>query len=295
MWDNYAEWYRRGPGASFLVEARLPAGAPVQLFRVRRPAGHYSDPGTADMTVHFVLKGSRAHLDFGSGHFLHNGRSGDFALGPAGVACAALMADLHEVLVLSVPGALLRGVLAEATKIDLRDHGPLHAAMNRDTVIESLLCRLWAEAAEGNPMGPLFADDAAAAVAGRLARLALRASGMPDMDEDTPPLHGARLARVLALIEDSLDAELRQAVLAAVAGLSPWHFARAFRAATGVAPHRFVLLRRLARAQWLLRATKLDVAEVAAACGFADHAHLTVTFKRQTGTTPSQWRAALRD
>ena len=146
--------------------------------------------------------------------------------------------------------------------------------------------RLWAESAAGDPMGPLYADAAAVALAARLAQLA---GGRPL--RDCPPLAGPRLARALALVQDRLAESLRLDDLAAAAGLSPFHFCRAFKAATGLSPHRFVTLRRVAMVQNLLRrAPARPLAEIAAACGFAHHSHLTACFRKATGTTPALWR-----
>jgi len=79
--------------------------------------------------------------------------------------------------------------------------------------------------------------------------------------------------------------------LAATVGLSPYHLARAFTAAVGMPPHAYQVQRRVSRACGMLRA-QMPVAEVAAACGFADQSHLTRCFKRLTGLTPARFRAA---
>lgn len=292
VWDSHADWYLRGPYKPFLTELRLPGAAPVRMLHLRQPGGRFFDPATPDFVLSVVLGGGDAsgRLDLGAGRFGSQGIAGEFALAPPGTACDYEVRGPHEVLALSLPGASVLAILAEVAGTCLSDHGPLHAAMQRDAGVESVVRRLWAAAAEDNPMGALLAEDAATAIAARLACLAMRANGQVDMSKETPPLHGARLTRVLGRIEDQLDADLRQADLAAAAGLSPWHFCRAFKAATGVAPHRFVLLRRLARVQWLLRTTKLGLAEVAVACGFSSHAHLTTAFTREVGATPSDWR-----
>jgi len=292
MWDSYADWYQYGDYSPFVAEARLSRNAPVQLLRVRQPAGDFPDPPTPDLSLALILRGStKMQLDLGAGRFSGSSHVGSFSVAPSGVACDYRIDGPHEFLVLVLPGAAARAVLSGIGGREINDHGALHATAHQDAAVGSMIRRLWSEAAQGNPMGPLFADDAATAISARLARMALRADGQRTMkDEDTPPLHGVRLARVMARIEDALEADLSQAELAGVAGLSSWHFCRAFKAATGCAPHRFVMLRRLARAQWLLRTTRLSLIEVAAACGFSSHAHLTMVFRREVGTPPSAWR-----
>ena len=97
----------------------------------------------------------------------------------------------------------------------------------------------------------------------------------------------ARARRVIDYIESNLASDLRLIELSAVAGISRSHFARAFRNTVGMAPHSFVLQRRLARAVELLTQRKLSMREVAERCGFADQAHLTRSFKSKFGRPPS--------
>jgi AraC family transcriptional regulator len=78
--------------------------------------------------------------------------------------------------------------------------------------------------------------------------------------------------------------------MAAVAGLSPVHFARQFRRATGQAPHQHLLHRRVERAKRLLAAGDLSIAEIAYHCGFSHQEHLTRVFRKATATTPAAFR-----
>jgi AraC family transcriptional regulator len=105
-----------------------------------------------------------------------------------------------------------------------------------------------------------------------------------------PALGSSALAAVRDYVATYLDGPLPVADLAAIAGLSAGRFAIAFRAATGSPPHRYVLGRRVVRALELLRVGKLDLAEVALACGFSSQQHMTTTLQRVTGTTPARVR-----
>jgi AraC family transcriptional regulator len=111
---------------------------------------------------------------------------------------------------------------------------------------------------------------------------------------DRPELPRSRLRRVLDYIEANLDQDLTLAELAGVACLSPWHFSRAFKQATSLGPRRYVLRRRIERAQAMLRrGDEVSLAGIAADLRFADQSHFTNTFRRETGTTPARYRAAL--
>src|SRR5262249_61776476 len=77
--------------------------------------------------------------------------------------------------------------------------------------------------------------------------------------------------------------------------LSASHFARQFKAATGLPPHQYVIARRVERARQLLQAgTDLSLAEVAVHAGFSDQSQLSHHFKRLVGVTPGRFRTPAR-
>ena len=78
--------------------------------------------------------------------------------------------------------------------------------------------------------------------------------------------------------------------LAAEAGTSRFHFARAFRNAMGVPPHRYLTLRRIERAKQLLHGTDLSLVDIALAVGFGSQSHFTLRFREAIGTTPRRFR-----
>jgi AraC-like DNA-binding protein len=77
-----------------------------------------------------------------------------------------------------------------------------------------------------------------------------------------------KLHAVIKYIDENLDTDLTLAQMAAAAHLSAYHFARQFKAATGLPPHQYVVTRRVERAQQLLRKSDLSLADVAASAGF---------------------------
>jgi len=91
-------------------------------------------------------------------------------------------------------------------------------------------------------------------------------------------------------IEDHLDSEIALEDLAATVHLSAYHFARLFKASTGLPPHQYVIARRIERAKQLLRDDDLSLAQVAARVGFWDQGHFTRHFKRLVGVTPKHFR-----
>jgi AraC family transcriptional regulator len=81
--------------------------------------------------------------------------------------------------------------------------------------------------------------------------------------------------------------------LAAAAGLSRSHFARAFRASTGCSPFARLRSMRVARSKALLADEALTVAQVSQACGYARQAHFCTAFKAEVGLAPSAYRRSL--
>jgi AraC family transcriptional regulator len=110
--------------------------------------------------------------------------------------------------------------------------------------------------------------------------------------EPSEPLNARQVATAVELMRSRLAEGVSVVALATAVGYSPDHFARLFRKATGDAPHRHLTRLRVDEARRLILGTDRAVAEIAAATGFADHAHLTRTLRRVLGVTPSELRAA---
>jgi len=105
-------------------------------------------------------------------------------------------------------------------------------------------------------------------------------------------LGASRLRRVVEYINDRLEDDLSLAELAALVGLSPDHFARAFKQTTATSAHRYVLLKRIERACALLRGPQMPIVEIAVRCGFAGQSSFTTSFRRVKRVTPRAYRNA---
>jgi transcriptional regulator GlxA family with amidase domain len=106
------------------------------------------------------------------------------------------------------------------------------------------------------------------------------------------------LLRRLLRARDRMDAASHEewpvSRLARVSGVSEAHFARSFRRAFGVPPHRYLLTRRLERAAALLRDTDLSVTEIAFGTGWNSLGTFGRIFRDVTGESPSELRARER-
>lgn len=162
------------------------------------------------------------------------------------------------------------------------------AAAARDgTVLAicSILKRVHATGAE-------LSDIAASTLAHRLARhmLAQYCHVRPVAERAGGRLDRATVDRVTEFVDAGVGGPLTLDRLAEVARLSPFHFARAFRASTGLAPHQFVMARRMHRATTLLLGSADSVADVARAVGLSNASHFRRVFRRHMGVLPGDLR-----
>jgi AraC family transcriptional regulator len=104
-------------------------------------------------------------------------------------------------------------------------------------------------------------------------------------------LPGAALRRVLEHIETNLHRDPPLAELSALVHMSLFHFARLFKASTGLPPHRFVVQQRIEHAKQLLARADVSIAAVGRDVGFRTASHFTSAFHRVTGLTPTAYRA----
>ena len=95
---------------------------------------------------------------------------------------------------------------------------------------------------------------------------------------------------MIDFIEASLGTDIRLDELAAQACLSPFHFSRLFREATGLSPHRYVTDRRVQAARHELTHNDAPLVQIALDFGFGSQANFTRVFRKATGLTPGQYR-----
>ena len=101
---------------------------------------------------------------------------------------------------------------------------------------------------------------------------------------------GQGVQQALAFIDAHLGDRLTLVKIADEVKLSPYHFAHVFKRSIGVAPHQYVMRRRLERAKQLLTQTNLPIAEIAAELGYANQSHFSEAFHRDTSITPLSYR-----
>lgn len=101
-----------------------------------------------------------------------------------------------------------------------------------------------------------------------------------------------RIRDVAALIDTDFAEPMELSDMAALAGLSRYHFIRAFRTVTGETPHQYLIGARLRAAADQLLDTRETITSIAFGVGFNDVSHFNATFRRAFGASPRTWRRA---
>jgi AraC family transcriptional regulator len=101
--------------------------------------------------------------------------------------------------------------------------------------------------------------------------------------------------RLVNFIYDNVDKRIRVRDLAKLAGITESEFFSRFHQTFGMTPAHYITQQRLNRACWLLGNTLREITRIAHETGFSSHSHLTTTFKKTFGITPSEFRRRQRD
>ena len=161
----------------------------------------------------------------------------------------------------------------------------------KDPLLASIASAIESELRTPTSAGRLLAETLAASLAARLVQNHVD----PSQAQAFPPIrqHGLdrrRLSRVLDYVEANLEGDLALENLASIACLSRFHFARAFKAATGQSPHQYVSAKRLERAKALLMRRDQSLVDIAISLNFSCQANFSRAFRQVTGRTPGQYR-----
>jgi AraC family transcriptional regulator len=201
--------------------------------------------------------------------------------------------DIHQpmnVVQLYLPRATLERVSGEADKVEPGDL--LERTAHPDPTTSRLLMSA-ADFLDGRrPLDALFRQQLTDLLTTRL--LAAHAGSSTTFQPATGGLSPKVLCRAIERLRSDSDADVSLAALAADAGLSRFHFCRAFKESTGLSPHAWLRQHQLDQAMNMLRDTDASVVSVAAALGYSSQTAFAAAFRKLTGETPSTWRRRVR-
>jgi AraC family transcriptional regulator len=193
---------------------------------------------------------------------------------------------LRRALIEEVAASILLG---DPTRIEL-----LPCFGDNDPLIECLMLGVRDALYDENPSATPYVDYLTRAIAARLIKQRSTVARARLHRDVQAKLALGALTRAIDFMQVNLEHSIDLAMIAGATGLSPSHFARQFRTATGKPPHQYLMQLRVERARRLLRYTETSIVEIAFACGFASQEHMTRLFSRSCGTTPAAYRRALR-
>jgi AraC family transcriptional regulator len=214
---------------------------------------------------------------------------GSIAVVPAGSSPVVRWQGSKDTVLIYLEPRLIARVAAESFELDAsRAMLPPLYGLNAPELRASML-GVDAELTAGGIGGSLLAESFANVLAVHLIRHVTGARRVKGPADGILPRN--KVLRVVECIMGNLEGSQTLAEMAKVVNLSPYHFARQFKAATGLAPYQFVIARRIERAQHLLRTIgRLGLAEVAFRSGFTNQSHFCFHFKRIVGVTPRRFR-----
>jgi len=227
------------------------------------------------------------------------GRKGTVWLCPAGISEDFINIEnpMQECLHVFLPGKPFDETMLKDLDIDPSGISIQYAAIDRDPFIEYVADQILREMEAETSTGRLLIESLGNALSAHLVHTysatAVRLKQFSGADK---PLDLKRLTRVTEFINASVERAFTVNELASVACMSPAHFSRSFKAATGTAPHEYVSRQRLDLAKRLLLASDRLLVDIAYATGFSSQANFNRAFRKAVGTTPSAYRAQkLRD
>jgi AraC family transcriptional regulator len=244
------------------------------------------------LTLHFHDIPSREYWEDGRRAPVCDLRAGETCLHDLKRDPIVLLDKPYHSLVFYLPRAALDAIADEANAPRIRDLSYKPGAGVNDVAISRLGSLLLPALSHADQANPLFVDHVLLALGVHIAQTY---GGMRPMSRlphgGLAPWQERRAKEMIAANLDGVPVK----ELARECGLSTAHFSRAFRRSVGVAPHRWLMKRRLEVAKEMLRDGRSSTSDVAAACGYCDQSHLTRAFTEMVGVSPRAWRRALKE
>ena len=273
-----------------ITVVRRSRGWPGLFLQERRGRSGHVDyvPGIRQHVFYYFLKPLRSDVVVDGEVRKVVYRAGEGRVTPAGRPVSFRWTGEVQILMLGFEPWFFERVAAE-----LGGSSALHGAANvRKLPADHPACALMRSLAgelDSPPGAATIAEGIARAIAVHLLREFSQLPARKPADV-APPI---AVLRAVELMRRRMTDSLSLEELAHAAGLSPFHFARQFKTATGHPPHDYLIRLRVDRAQELMRRERgWTMAAVAQDAGFADQSHMARHFKRVLGVTPRQFADA---
>lgn len=260
----------------------------VKIGHVRMAPGAATNEQLNKHHIYIPLAGSYEVSKMAVGGYINHGKRtvGQASIVPVGQQYSAYWKEeLEDVAIHFDPEFIARQAreLVQTDRLDL-----LPACEVGDSLIHQIGRSLAAEVDAGAPAGSIYAELLVNTLVAHLLRHYSTAGERFQRHLGGLPKH--KLRRVAEFIEENLERDLTLVEIAAIAELSPFHFARSFKQATGSTPIQFLTQRRIDLAKRLLVESELPIVEIGLRAGFKNQSHFTTLFRRITAMTPKAYR-----
>jgi AraC family transcriptional regulator len=283
--DSFAAFYATAY-PDVLVEMSSCRALGATLVTARQPAGDFSDAPTPDLFItRGVARNVPSTFDLGAGRFRTAMPRNSIVVTPPDTATTVLLDAPSVVEVLAFPYCELRALCVDHEIPGDGDFGVVHRSKIECPQFTAVFFATAQEIRVGNPNGRMFVEGAAM----QLLSLLL-AAGQRRLKTPQGGLAPWQLARVTDYLHENLDRQVSLADLAALVDRSVFHFSRAFRASTGMPPHRFMTTLKMERARLWLSTTDRSVTDVALSLGYESSQSFARAFRNVNGVSPRAWR-----
>lgn len=250
-------------------------------------SGREGEAPELGLTQHLLGVTEKYPARWHDGRGLHSKQPGALTFLPAGFISQMCAQTPFTFLICLLDASLVRTVESE---LDHFPGGELHPQVNfHDVSLRHLVTLLHADATDAGRWEQLYREHLIHAIALRV--LSLKGPVRTDTKRLSALPYRA-LRRVLERMNELRD-NLTLDELAKESGYSRNHFSRMFQAATGRSPHNYLTHLRVERAQELIGKHRGSLIDIALACGFASHSHMTRVFRKILGVTPSEYQRHL--
>jgi AraC family transcriptional regulator len=284
---GFDEHFQKSALSRHRHERRGGGALSTRLIRLDSPAHNVTDPATPELVVGLILAGgagARWSWDGARANVAAQRRPGTLGLTPISSTGTFEVYGPSRILIVSLPYETLAARLAPDIAVP-RDFGRLHDAYQDHPRARALCQRLWRAA-----LTPGFGHDGLIDALAESLLVALAGAGDSEDVEARGLTHTER-ARLAARAE-AIDTDV--VALADAVAMPVRTFRRRFRAAYGMAPHRWLTLQRIDRAQRMLANRSLPLSHIAFDLGFSSQAHFSAAFRQTVGVSPGQWRSGPR-
>lgn len=259
----------------------------ISLTHYRLGPGHLPEHQNSDHLITLSLnENCNGEIRLASGLRVRNQKPGSVCVIPSGHPFAVDLNGESEHLAIFLDPLLVQQAATSTTGSG--NASIIEKIAPEDPVISSVGLALFSELESQKEGGRLYADSLAHVLALHLIRHYSDPAGLRPSFRGG--LSGQKLRLVLQFIEANYGQDVSLADLAAVAGMSTFHFAREFKKTTRITPHQYLLKLRIERAKTLLSQSEMPLIDVGAQTGFSHQSHFTRLFRKLTGTTPQSYR-----